>query len=80
MSAPADPPADPLPADVASCHALINRLAAELEETRRKLAAYVDSERREMEYRYGKGVTAADVLAFGQRFGGIRIRRGGGKT
>lgn len=55
-----------LPGDVESCHALIERLRRELAETRRKLAVYVENERREYEARYGHGVTPQSLLAFGQ--------------
>jgi hypothetical protein len=68
-----------LPADIASCHALINQLMEELEETRRKLAVYVENERREMEHRYGKGVTAAHLLSFGQHIERMHDRRRSGK-
>jgi len=55
-----------LPEDVESCHALIRRLRDELQETQRKLAVHVEKERREYEARYGKGVTPASLLAFGE--------------
>ena len=68
-----------LPPDIASCHALIDQLKLELEETRRKLAVHVENERREMEHRYGKGVTATNLLSFGQRIERMHGRRRGGK-
>jgi hypothetical protein len=55
--------ANPLPEDLESCHALIGRLRAELEEARRALA---ESQRRELEDRFGKGTTAQSLLAYGQ--------------
>jgi hypothetical protein len=55
-----------LPTDIESCHALICKLRGELEETRRKLSVYVENERREYEWRYGKGVTPQSLLAFGE--------------
>lgn len=56
-------PAKPLPDDLESCHALIGRLQAELEEARRALT---ESRRRELEDRYGKGATARSLLTYEQ--------------
>lgn len=61
---------DPLPADVAACHALIQQLQAELIETRRKLAIHEENERVRMEYVYGKGATAEKLLNFGLMIAG----------
>ena len=58
---------DPLPADVAACHALIQQLQMELLETRRKLSIHEENERVRMEHLYGKGATAEKLLRFGER-------------
>ena len=63
-----DPIPSSLPQDVAGCHALIRQLNDELAETRRKLSVYVENERRQMEWRYGKGATHQQVLEAGQKF------------
>lgn len=57
-----------LPEDVAGCHALIHRLLGELAETRRKLSVYQENERRQLEWRYGKGVTHEQLLNVGRKF------------
>jgi hypothetical protein len=57
-----------LPTDLESAHAMIRRLCAELEETRRKLSVYVEHERREFEARYGKGVTPQSLLGASESF------------
>jgi len=62
-------PAKPLPDDLESCHALIGRLQAELEEARGALAAHAANERRELEHRYGKAVTSRSLHAFAQIIG-----------
>lgn len=61
---------DPLPADVAACHALIQQMQAELIETRRKLAIHEENERVRMEHLYGKGATAEKLLNFGRMIAG----------
>jgi hypothetical protein len=64
-----DEPAKPLPDNLESCHALIGRLQAELEEARGALAAHAANERRELDHRYGKGVTSQSLHAFAQIIG-----------
>jgi hypothetical protein len=52
--------------DLAACHHVIERLRGELADVRRRLAVHEENQRRELERRYGKGTTAADLLSFGQ--------------
>lgn len=73
MNPPLPDSMQPLPEDVAGCHALIQRLRDELAETRRKLSVHVENERREMEWRYGKGVSARKLLSFGRLMAGKGI-------